>query len=90
MSDAAPPLEVILLHRDPPCKKCLKTKAVLEEAIREATRPVDFKEIFTGTPEAAQYGAVFSPMVLIGGKVASAGFVPLKAGLIKLIDEVEA
>ena len=56
--------------------------------IRAVCGGVTFKEVFTGTPEAVQYGAVFSPMVLVDGKVASAGFVPLKAGLVKLIQDV--
>jgi hypothetical protein len=86
MSAEPSPVEVVLVHRDPPCKKCLKTKAVVEEAMADAAVPVTFKEVFTGTPEAEQYGAVFSPMVLVAGKVASAGFIPLKAGLVKLID----
>ena len=79
-------VEVVLIHQHPPCKKCLQVKAVIEEAMAEATRDVSFREIFTGTPEAAAFGAVFSPMVLVAGAVVSAGFVPAKAGLVKLMD----
>ena len=86
MGSEETPVEVVLIHRNPPCKKCLKTRAAIEQASAEATRSVAFKEIYTGTPEAAPYGAVFSPMVLIDGEVVSAGLVPTKAGLVTLIN----
>lgn len=81
--DAA--VQVTFIHKEPPCKKCLKAKDVVKDAIEECGVKVDCREVIAGTPEAAEFGAVFSPMVVIGGSVASAGFVPLKSGLVKLL-----
>jgi hypothetical protein len=82
---SAPVIELVLVHRDPPCKTCLKAKAILEEAAAESGVETTFKEVFVGTPEAAAYGAVASPMVLVNGKAASAGFAPLKSSLVSAI-----
>ena len=79
------PVELVLLHRDPPCKKCLKVKETVEEAAAESGVPTVFREIFVGTPEAAPYGVVVSPTVLVNGKAASAGFAPLKSSLVTAI-----
>ncbi|MBT3287008.1 MAG: hypothetical protein HN849_06245 [Victivallales bacterium] len=88
---SAPAVELVLVHRHPPCKKCLKAKATMEEAAVESGVATTFKEIFIGTPEAAPYGAVASPMVMINGKTASAGFAPLKSALVNAIrKEAEA
>jgi hypothetical protein len=82
---SAQPVELVLVHRDPPCKKCLKAKEILQEAAAESGVATTFKEVFVGTPEAAAYGAVASPMVVINGKTASAGFAPLKSSLVTAI-----
>jgi hypothetical protein len=78
-------VEIVLIHNDPPCKKCLDTKAVIEGALAEAEVDAEMRELHTGTPEAAAFGVVIPPMVLVNGKVVSAGFVPVRSGLVKLI-----
>jgi len=82
---SASTVELVLVHRDPPCKKCLTTKAILTEAAAESGVATSFREVFMGTPEAAPYGVVASPMVVINGKTASAGFTPLKSALVNAI-----
>ena len=87
MADVASVVELILIHRNPPCKKCLKVKALLLEAGQEAKADTSFREIFMDAPEAEPYGPVVSPTVLINGKMASGGFTPLKSSLVKLIEK---
>lgn len=85
MSKEQHSVEIVILHNDPPCTKCVKTKSVVESACSAVDGDVTVREVVTGTDEAAQYGVVAPPMVLVNGKVASAGFTPMKAGLIKLL-----
>lgn len=87
MADNRPTVELIVIHRNPPCKKCLKVKALVLEAAEESKAESTFREIFMDTPEAEAYGAVVSPTVLINGKMASGGFTPLKSSLVKFIEK---
>lgn len=83
-------VEIVLIHNDPPCRKCLDTRAAIESAMAEAGVRTTMRELHTGTPEADAFGVVVPPMVLVNGKVVSAGFVPIRSGLVKLIRKESA
>ena len=80
-------VEIVIIHNDPPCRKCHDTRETVNSAVKEAGVAVRIKEVLSGSPEAAAYGVVVPPMVLVSGKVVSAGFVPLRAGLVKLLQD---
>jgi hypothetical protein len=46
---------------------------------------VAVRVITSREPEAARYGAVLTPMVVLNGKIVCAGIVPTASGLAKLI-----
>jgi len=82
--------ELLIIRNDPPCKKCHQVERVLREAADAVGFPVDLRCISARTDEARSYGAVLTPMVLLDGKSVSAGMVPRKGGLIKLLEKVHA
>jgi len=82
--------ELLLIRNDPPCKKCHQVEDVLRETANAVGFPVDVRCIGVRTDEARSYGALLTPMVLLDGKSVSAGMVPRKNGLIKLLEKVHA
>jgi len=82
--------ELLLIRNDPPCKKCHQVENVLREAALEVEFDVDVRCIVAESEEARGYGALLTPMVLLDGKSVSAGMVPRKGGLIKLLRNVHA
>ncbi len=77
--------EALLIRSDPPCRKCRRTKVVLEEIAAAHAGLVSLREITMDDPEAEEYGAVLTPMVVLNGKIICAGLAPVKAGLEKLL-----
>lgn len=77
--------ELILIRSDPPCRKCHKTEAVLHDVAAQAPQHVVVRCLTSGDPGAVRYGAILTPMVLLNGKVVSAGMVPRAKGLLKLL-----
>ena len=82
---AANPVELLLIRSDPPCGKCKKTDALLAEIAAARPGAVTVRNITTNDPDAARYGAVLTPMLVLNGKIVCAGIVPVKSGLEKLI-----
>jgi small redox-active disulfide protein 2 len=61
----------------PGCARCEKTKAMVEEALKEAG--VDAKvDKVTNLMEIAGYGVMGTPAVIVDGKVRSVGKIPSK------------
>jgi predicted thioredoxin/glutaredoxin len=73
-----------LIHNEPPCKRCLQTQDVLDQVAAEIP-DVDIESITVEEARAAGVGVVLTPTVLIDGQVLCAGIVPLKSGLLKLL-----
>ncbi len=82
---ASGPLEIVLIRNDPPCRKCHKTDKLLRAIAEDHAGEVTVRVITAGSPAAAEFGAVMTPMVVLNRKVVSAGLVPLRSGLERLI-----
>jgi len=80
------PIELVLIHNEPECRKCRKVRALLEEIVEAHSGEVVLRCVGPDSPEARQAGAVLTPMVLINGKVACAGVVPTRAGIETLLE----
>ena len=78
---AESPVELLLIHNEPPCRKCRKAESVLQELAASHPAEVTFRSMASKHPEAARYGAIVTPMVLMDGKLVTAGRVPRLAGL---------
>ena len=89
MVDTSAPLELLLIHAGKPCPTCVRTRQTLAEVVARSTRAVTVREITTDDPEAGRYGAVITPMVVLSGRVLSAGMAPLAGNLLRIIGEVE-
>lgn len=83
-------MELLLIRAEPPCRKCHKTEAVLREVAAASPEPLDVRCLAADDPEAARFGAVMTPMVILNGKVVCAGIVPRARGLSKLIENESA
>ena len=79
------PVELLLIRSDPPCGKCRKADALLDEVAAAQPGTVTVRVITTADAEAMRYGAVLTPMVVLNGKIVCAGLVPVRSGLEKLI-----
>ena len=79
-------VELLLIHNEPPCRKCRKAEAVLDDVATTYPGRVAFRSIAVTAPEAASYGPVLPPMILLNGKVVAAGLVPRAAGVRQLVD----
>lgn len=79
--------ELLMIRSEPPCSRCRQTEALLRDlaAAPPAQGRVSVRVIRNDDPEAAQYGAVLTPMTLLNGKLVCAGMVPRKAGLERLL-----
>ncbi|MBT3378232.1 MAG: thioredoxin family protein [Lentisphaerae bacterium] len=82
--------EFLLIRNDPPCKKCHQVEDVLRETVDAVAFDVEIRCITTATEEARSYGALLTPMVLLDGKSISAGMVPRKGGLVKLLEKIHS
>jgi len=82
--------ELLLVRNDPPCKKCHQVEDVLHEVSDAVDFHVEVRCIIAESEEARCYGVLLTPMVLLDGKRASAGVVPGKGGLIKLLEKQHA
>ena len=80
------PVEVLLIHKDPPCRKCRKAERVLQELVTKHPSDVTLRGITSKDPEATGFGAIVTPMILMGGKLVTAGRVPRLAGLETLLE----
>ena len=80
------PVELLLVHKDPPCRKCRKAERVLQELVAKHPADVALRSITPKDPEAARFGAVVTPMILMDGKLVTAGRVPRLAGLETLLE----
>jgi len=78
--------EFLLIRGDPPCRKCRATEALLEDLAAELPGRVTYRVIRRDDPEATAYGAVLTPMLVLDGKVVCAGMVPVKKGLVRLLE----
>ena len=68
----------------PGCARCEKTKAVVEEALKEAG--VDAKvDKVTNFMEIAGYGVMGTPAVVVDGEIKSVGKIPSKNDIKKWI-----
>ena len=85
MNEPVQPTELLLIHNEPPCRKCRKAERVLSELAGNHPGEITFRSITAKDPEAARYGAIVTPMVLIDGKLVTAGRVPRLAGLEALL-----
>ena len=80
-----PRVELLLIRSDPPCRRCRRAEEVLRAAAEARPGEVAFRSVRRDEPEAAAYGAVLTPMVVMNGKIVCAGMAPTAAGLDALI-----
>ena len=65
-------------------------EAVLHKVADAVDFDVEVRCIIAESEEARRYGVLLTPMVLLDGKSVSAGMVPVKGGLIKLLEKQHA
>jgi len=78
-------MELLMIHNDPPCRKCRKVEEILSRVSENAGERVTFRSVVVGSPEVEEYGAVMTPMILLDGRVVSAGIVPTEHGIAELV-----
>lgn len=82
---ARQPVELLLIRSEPPCRRCQDTVAVLQAVAEALPGRVTVRVVSTEDAECARYGAVLTPMVVVNGKIACAGTVPVRSGLERLV-----
>ena len=78
------PIQLTLIHNQPSCRKCLQTKAILDEVAAECPGCIVRSLPATRAHEVG-LSVVLTPTVLLDGHVLCAGIVPRKAGLLRLV-----
>jgi hypothetical protein len=78
------PIQLTLIHNEPSCNKCRKTKAILDEVAAECPGCIVRSLPATRAHEVG-LSVVLPPTVLLDGHVLCAGIVPRKAGLLRLV-----
>lgn len=78
-------VRVTLIRNDPPCRKCREAEAALAVVAREAGAGVEIVMLTVAEAQAAGYGVVLTPTVLVNGKVLCAGIVPRAAGVARIV-----
>jgi small redox-active disulfide protein 2 len=68
----------------PGCARCEKTKAVVEEALKEAGVVAKVDKV-TNLMEIAGYGVMGTPAVVVDGEIKSVGKIPSKNDIKKWI-----
>lgn len=81
----AEPVRLLLIRNDPPCRKCRETEAVLEAVARECGTAVELAGMTVAEAQAAGYGVILTPTVLVNGNVLCAGIVPRAAGVARVV-----
>jgi hypothetical protein len=75
----------VLIRNDPPCRKCRETEAALESVVRDCGGTAEMVMLTVAEAQAAGYGVVLTPTVLVNGKVLCAGIVPRAAGVARVV-----
>ena len=78
-------VDLLLIHNEPPCRKCLQTEKLLREIVAADPDLAQLRVLASDAPEALDFGAVLSPMIAINGKVLCAGIIPARAGIEKIL-----
>ena len=67
------------------CRKCEACLAMIQRLQERWPGRVELKTIMADAPEAADYGLIMPPMLLLGDFIVATGKVPLESGLVKLV-----
>ena len=78
-------MRLLLIRSDPPCRKCRETEAALATVARDGGDAVEMVVLTVTEAEAAGYGVVLTPTVLVNGKVLCAGIVPRSVGVARVV-----
>lgn len=84
-STPAGTVRLTLIRSEPPCRKCRETEAALTAAARECGDRVEVVLLTVAEAQAAGYGVVLTPTVLVNGKVLCAGIAPRAAGVVRIV-----
>jgi hypothetical protein len=66
-------LQLTVIKSQSKCYTCGETEEIVNEIAKTYSDKVEFQVIVQGTPEAARFGIVTTPVVAIGNKIYSMG-----------------
>lgn len=66
-------LRVTVIRSQLDCDSCRETAEIVQSISGKYEGKVEFNEVVYGTPEAAEFGVVSTPVVVLGNKIYSMG-----------------
>jgi len=79
-------ITITLINAPHPCPKCAACQAMVARLQERHPGRIEFRQIQADGPEAADFGVIMPPMLLLGDFIVSAGNVPRETGLTKLVE----
>jgi thiol-disulfide isomerase/thioredoxin len=80
-------LQIKVFGTTPPCANCKRAEQMAEKAATEFPGQVEVVKLDAMGPEAARYGLMVTPMVVVGDRVAGTGRVVPAQKLISIIKQ---
>jgi len=77
-------MQLTLIHNEPSCRKCRKTKSILDEVAAECPG-CTVRSLSADHAQEAGLSVVLTPTVMLDDQVLCAGIVPSKAGILHLV-----
>lgn len=71
-----------------PCKKCEACRKLAARLQELFPGRIEYREFKANSPEAAQYGVIMPPMLVIDDFIVSSGNVPVESGLVQVVAEM--
>ncbi|PIZ37493.1 MAG: hypothetical protein COY42_24110 [Armatimonadetes bacterium CG_4_10_14_0_8_um_filter_66_14] len=84
-TDRAEQVTITLITALHECPKCAKCEAMIGRLMEVHPGGIEFRKVPADAPEAADYGVVMPPMVIVDDFIACAGKVPLEGAFAKLV-----
>lgn len=87
MPENPPQVTITLVSALRECNKCNACEAMIRRLQERFPGRIVFHKVRADDPEAAEYGVLMPPMLILDGFLLSAGNVPIESGLVTLVAE---
>ena len=76
---------ITIIASEPPCDKCMTSKKIAQNLVERYPGQVELKVLNALEPEAAKYGVIMTPTVLVDRALVAIGKIPNESRLEEIV-----